>query len=147
MYRAADGLERSVPVGFAVAYSPEFAALAPNTALLARIADVSGGRVLQSGNDILAVRGTKRVPTPLALPLLTLALLLLPLDVANRRLSLWRTRETAKEAVAQVQQTIVQKQEEQKEAVRVAKEQAFTTAKQNIVERKKRFAALENDEE
>jgi hypothetical protein len=147
LYRGADGSERAVPVGFAVAYSPEFAALAPNTALLARIADVSGGRVLQSGADVLKARGAKRVPTPLALPLLTVALFLLPLDVANRRLSLWRTRETARAAAEQVQQTIVRKQEQQKEAARVAQEQSHTRVQSGIQERKARFKAMEGDDE
>lgn len=147
LYRGTDGAERAVPVGFAVAYSPEFAVLAPNTALLARIADVSGGRVLKDGKDVLKIRGAKRVPTPLALPLLTLALFLLPLDVANRRLSLWRTRETAQAAVEQVQQTIVLKQEERKEAVRAAEVQAFTQSQTRIQERKVRFKAMEGDED
>jgi hypothetical protein len=125
----------------------EHAALAPNTALLSRIADVSGGRLLKRGEDVLAVRGAKRVPTPLALPLLTLALFLLPLDVANRRLSLWRSRETAQAAVEQVQQTIVQKQEERKESVRVAEQRAFTQSQTRIQERKARFKSLEGDDE
>lgn len=147
LYKSPDGTERAVPTGFAVAYSPEFAALAPNTALMARIADVSGGRVLKSGEEVLQVRGAKRVIASLALPLLTLALFLLPLDVANRRLSLWRTRETAKEAVAQVKETVVRKQEERKQAVVQAEQVAVAKAQTGIAERKKRFAALENDEE
>ena len=147
LYKAADGSERAVPTGFAVAYSPEFAALSPNTVLLSRIADVSGGRVLQSGEEVLRVRGAKRVVASLVVPLLATALLLLPLDVANRRLSLWRTRETAREAATQVQTVLVQKQQERVAAVRVAEERAHTQVKQNITERKKRFAALEDSDD
>ncbi len=145
-YQSAGGEERSVPVGFAVAYSPEFAALEPNTALLSRIADISGGRVLKSGKDIFAARGVKRLPTPLALPLLFTALLLLPLDIANRRLSLWRTRDTARAAVEQVQETIVKQRVQRQESVRTAREQEFRQVQTRVQERKARFKALEDDE-
>lgn len=146
LYRAADGAERAVPTGFAVSYSPEFAALVPNTALLARIADVTGGRVLDSGKEVFETRSSKRVPTPVALPLLTFALLIFPLDIANRRLSLWHTRDTAQAAVNQVQQNLAQKQEERKESVRTTHEQAHVRSRTGIRERKARFKAMEDDD-
>ena len=146
LYTDTQGRGRTVPVGFAVPYSPEFAALSPNTALLARIADISGGRVLKSGKDVLTVRTPKKVPVALALPLLTLALLLLPLDIANRRLSLWRSRETAKAAVEQVKQTVVAKQEARKEAIQTAATRAATLAEARLQERKRKLASTEEDE-
>ena len=94
-----DGKTRVASTGLSVAYSPEFAALAPNTALLLRAADITGGRALKSGADVFANRRERRLPSPLAMSLLLAALLLFPFDVAVRRLQLRPLTEGAKDAL------------------------------------------------
>ncbi len=75
--------------GFAVGYSPEYRSLGPNRAALTRIASLTGGRELRSpaevwSDDLPAVLSTR----PLWWPLMLLSLLLLPIEVAVRRLKL-----------------------------------------------------------
>lgn len=94
-----DGKTRVASTGLSVAYSPEFAALAPNTALLLRAADITGGRVLKSGADVFTNRRERRLPSPLAMSLLLAALLLFPFDVAVRRLQLRPLTDGAREAL------------------------------------------------
>ena len=77
--------------GFAVSYPPDLADTRPNDSLLAAIAETTGGRVLANPADASRppVR-VPRLPLDVSRPLLWLALLLLPLDVAVRRLALRR---------------------------------------------------------
>lgn len=78
-------------VGLVVPYSPEYRQRSGNPALLDLIAGATGGRLLQTPgavfeHDLQAVRRAQEI----GLPLLLLAALLLPLDIAARRLSLRR---------------------------------------------------------
>ncbi len=84
----ADGRTSVSSAGLAVPYSPEYRHWKPNQALLSRIADITGGRVLKDGEGAFRERRVSRSPIPLAAGLLTLALLLFPLDVGTRRLLL-----------------------------------------------------------
>ncbi|GAB4462277.1 MAG: VWA domain-containing protein [Armatimonadaceae bacterium] len=84
--KGSDGKPRAASVGFAVPYSPEYAALQPNMPLLLRAAEITGGKPLTDGSTVFTERRVRQLPVPLAMPLLALALLLFPLDVANRRL-------------------------------------------------------------
>ncbi len=74
-------------------YSPEYASLEDNPALLATLAEATGGRVLDFG-DVAAVFTHNLSATPAARPiwpwLALAATLLLPLDVAARRLTVTR---------------------------------------------------------
>ncbi len=75
--------------GFAVGYSPEYRALGPNKAALANVARITGGREIGSpeeawSHDLAAVLSTRSLTWPLML----IALLLLPIEVAVRRLKL-----------------------------------------------------------
>jgi Mg-chelatase subunit ChlD len=78
-------------VGLVVPYSPEYRQRSGNPALLESIARTTGGQVLQTPgtvfrHDLRAVHRAQEI----GLPLLLLALLLLPLDIGMRRLSLRR---------------------------------------------------------
>ena len=93
----ADDLENGAPVrsetaGFVVTPDPELRTIGPNRPLLEQLAASTGGRELSEPSEAF-----RRDPTWLATRwtpfwpwLLGLALLLLPLDVAARRLSLFR---------------------------------------------------------
>jgi len=75
--------------GFAVGYSPEYRALGPNKAALAGVARTTGGREIAPPeeawtHDLAAVLSTRSLTWPLML----FALLLLPVEVAFRRLKL-----------------------------------------------------------
>lgn len=73
--------------GFAVSYSPEYGRFAANPGLLAEIATLTGGQVDPPPTAIFTP--TERAVYevwPVTLPLLWLALALLPIDVALRRL-------------------------------------------------------------
>ena len=81
--------------GWVLGYSPEYATLDDNPALLASLAEMTGGRVLAAGGDSTAAVFAHDLDAPPARqpiwPWLTLAAtLLLPLDVAARRLQLTR---------------------------------------------------------
>lgn len=83
-------------VGMVVPYSPEYRQGQSNPALLAELAQTTGGAALAGpeeafNHDLPAVTRAQEI----ALPLLILALLLLPLDIALRRLSLRRSDATA----------------------------------------------------
>jgi uncharacterized membrane protein len=96
---APSGVGRVTTTGLSVPYSPEYAALSPDTALLARITEISGGKVLTDAENVFRERRTRSLPFPLALSLLGLALLLLPFDIANRRLA-WTDGQLANLATA-----------------------------------------------
>jgi Mg-chelatase subunit ChlD len=86
-------------VGLVVPYSPEYRQQQSNPALLQRIAQETGGNVLETPaaafeHNLATVRRAQEI----SLPLLLLALLLLPLDIGVRRLSL-RRRDVAEVGV------------------------------------------------
>jgi len=88
---SANAASGSQMVGLVVPYSPEYRQRQSNPALLEAIAADTGGRVLQSPSaafehNLASVRRAQEI----SLPLLLLATLLLPLDIAVRRLSLRR---------------------------------------------------------
>ncbi len=79
-------------VGVVVPYSAEYQQDGGNRELLLSLANATGGRVLQQPDDAFA--RTDQVVSraqDIALPLLLLALLLLPLDIAVRRFALRRS--------------------------------------------------------
>ncbi len=78
-------------VGLVVPYSPEYRQQQANPALLANIAAETGGQLLETPagvfeHNLAAVRRAQEI----SLPLMLLAALLLPLDIAVRRLGLRR---------------------------------------------------------
>jgi uncharacterized membrane protein len=87
-------LRGSQVLGASVNYSPEFDATEPNLNLLQRIADTSGGKVLNpadpTANPFLHDRKKTFQPRDLWEWLLKLAVILFPLDVAVRRIQLDR---------------------------------------------------------
>jgi len=76
--------QRSVPV--VLSYSPELLDGWGDPALLARIAEITGGRVLHSPEEALRRDPAARSTRPLWEPLTTLATLLFLVEVALRRL-------------------------------------------------------------
>jgi hypothetical protein len=76
--------------GMIVPYSPEFKTVGTDTQFLKRLAQAGGGSLLNP-NDIAAAFSQNLTPVTAALPitflLLALAALLLPIDIATRRLS------------------------------------------------------------
>ncbi|MBC8101547.1 MAG: VWA domain-containing protein [Cytophagales bacterium] len=104
--KTSDGKTRIARAGLSVSYSPEYAALKPNTALLLRAADITGGRALKSGAEVFAERRERRLPQSLVLFLLTLALLLFPFDVAVRRLQLRPVAEGTVEVLNSARATV-----------------------------------------
>ncbi len=83
------GAPRVTRAGFSIAYPPEYQAVRPHTALLAQIAQATGGRALD--NPVQSFRPASRPGQSvrdLWPALLLLAALLFPLDVAVRRLAL-----------------------------------------------------------
>jgi len=84
-------LTASQAVGASISYSAEFREMKPNLHLLKKITDVSGGRMLKSTDDLF---GYKRIPamrpTSMWNWLLSLAVLLFPLDVGIRRVMIDR---------------------------------------------------------
>ena len=78
--------------GFVVVTAPELRTIGPNWPLLAQLAQATGGRELSEPGEALSRDSAWRATRWLQLwpALLVLALLLLPLDVAARRLSLFR---------------------------------------------------------
>lgn len=70
-----------------VAYSPEYRDMKSNAALMEQIARLTGGRQQPSPQDIFgAQRAPVRVPSEASIPLLFVAMLLLPVDIALRRI-------------------------------------------------------------
>lgn len=85
------GFHARQTTGFAVAYPPDLADMRTDDSLLAALAQTTGGRVLS--NPAEAVRPpthVPRLPLDMSRLLLWLVALLLPLDVAVRRLALRR---------------------------------------------------------
>ena len=85
------GFSARTTVGFAVAYPPDFADTEPDEALLRRLARETGGRVLEGPEGVFELPA--RLPTThhdIWAALLWAAALLLPLDVAVRRLIITR---------------------------------------------------------
>jgi len=77
----------SVNAGLAISYSPEYSRMAVNPALLTEIATLTGGEVDPSPASVFAPTGRVVYEVwPIAIPLLWLALILLPIDIALRRL-------------------------------------------------------------
>ena len=89
-------LVNSQIAGASVNYSPEFNATGPNLNLLARLANLGGGKVLSPGspNPFQTDREKTRRPQDLFEWLLKLAIVVFPLDVGVRRVQLdgeeWR---------------------------------------------------------
>lgn len=89
--RGPDGYGSRQVCGFAIPYPPDLADTSANELLLRELAESTGGKVLQRPEE--AFRRPSRVPrTPVDITalLLWLAALLLPLDVAARRLAMRR---------------------------------------------------------
>jgi hypothetical protein len=86
------GSGQSQALGLSVNYSPEFDDAGPNTALLRRLAELGGGKVLDPDTDNPFTHDRKKTFQPLDLRdwLLKLAILLFPLDVAVRRIQIDR---------------------------------------------------------
>ncbi len=77
--------------GWVLSYSPEYRALEDDSGLLERIAALTGGRALERPGDAFEHNLTaRRAPTVLWRWLFLAALLLLPVDIAVRRLVLTR---------------------------------------------------------
>jgi uncharacterized membrane protein len=133
-----DGKTRATAVGVAVPYSPEYAALQPNTALLLHVAELTGGHVLSDGASVFKERNIRILPVPLALPLLAMALLLFPLDVANRRVNLSRQ---------QAQQTVASLREKAAARQTARQQQAKAEATLSVARLQARKAAIEDEEQ
>jgi hypothetical protein len=74
--------------GVVVPYSPEYGSAPSDPALLRQLAAVSGGQLLESGAESFApLPGAAHSAQEIGLPLLLLALILLPLDILLRRIS------------------------------------------------------------
>jgi uncharacterized membrane protein len=81
------GFSAQQTFGFEVGYPPDFAETQPAEAFLRGIAAQTGGRLLESPSEVfLPPSLTPRVPRDIWRGLLWLAVILLPLDVAVRRL-------------------------------------------------------------
>jgi uncharacterized membrane protein/Mg-chelatase subunit ChlD len=84
------GPERSTVVGLSTSYSPEYKDLQPNRFLMTQLASASGGRPDPQPDAIFGVdRPTVFAASDLASLLLLLAMLLLPFDIAVRRLAIY----------------------------------------------------------
>ena len=102
-----DNLSLSRTLGVVVPYSPEYKGDATDNGLMARLADLTGGRTI--GLEDTAAAFAHNLPsvqstTPLWPLLLLLAILLLPFDIGVRRVSVSRT--DALEWLAQVRQKL-----------------------------------------
>ncbi len=84
------GSGRSQALGLSVNYSPEFDDSEPNLNLLRRLAELGGGKVLDPAADSPFLHDRQKTFQPQDLRdwLLTLAILLFPLDVGVRRIQL-----------------------------------------------------------
>lgn len=90
-----DGKAGSVSSGLVVAYSPEYRERTINPTLLHDLATTTGGALSPPASDLFTSPGqTVGTVRDVSLPLLWLALLLVPLDIAARRL-LVRRRDLA----------------------------------------------------
>jgi Ca-activated chloride channel homolog len=87
--RDADGRQRNTVLGLSTAYSPEYRTTQPNTALLSQLAQSGSGRTDPAPSAVFGVdRPGVLSPSDMIPKLLFLAMLLLPIDIAIRRLSL-----------------------------------------------------------
>ncbi|NLF32374.1 MAG: VWA domain-containing protein [Planctomycetes bacterium] len=78
--------------GAVMSYSPEYRVREPDRAALAEMAHISGGRVLTDLNDLFAPTGADVFTyTPIALPLVALAMVLFFSDIVVRRFVLPET--------------------------------------------------------
>ncbi|MDB5075920.1 MAG: hypothetical protein JWO42_2099, partial [Chloroflexi bacterium] len=86
------GLTQSVSGGVVVPYAPDYRDTGTDFTALRNIAAAGGGTIIKDPSAAFANNlAPVNAPTPLQTPLLLLALLLLPLDVAARRLVLQRS--------------------------------------------------------
>jgi hypothetical protein len=82
-----DGLQAHQTAGFAISYPPDYADTRPNEALLMSLAEQTGGKVLTDPAQAFARPETlPRSPLDIWRVLLWIAAVLLPIDVAIRRL-------------------------------------------------------------
>ena len=89
---AADRVVLQETAGLVVPYSSEYRGAQANPALLAELTAITGGTTLSAAADAFApVAGHVTRAQEIGLPLLILALILLPLDIALRRLMLRRS--------------------------------------------------------
>ena len=85
------GFEARRTLGFAIAYPPDFADTRPNEPLLTSLAEQTGGRTLAEPREAFVPPDTApSVPLDIWRVLLWLAAILLPFDVAARRLLIRR---------------------------------------------------------
>ncbi|MEP6774321.1 MAG: VWA domain-containing protein, partial [Chloroflexota bacterium] len=89
-----DNLSLSRTLGVVVPYSPEYKGDATDNGLMARLADLTGGRIIGLGDTSAAFTHNNlrsvQSATPLWPLLLLLAILLLPFDIGVRRVSVSR---------------------------------------------------------
>lgn len=86
-----EGFSATQTVGFAMAYPPDYADTEPNDALLAGIAEQTGGSVLTGPEDVFSPPAeVPTVPIDIWRLLLWIAAVLLPIDVGVRRLLITR---------------------------------------------------------
>jgi hypothetical protein len=89
---AADRVVLQETAGLVVPYSSEYRGAQANPAMLAELAALTGGATLSAAAEAFApVAGRVTRAQEIGLPLLILALILLPLDIALRRLMLRRS--------------------------------------------------------
>lgn len=88
-----DDAARNDVSGWVMSYSPEYTTTAPNEALLASLAEITGGQSLADvpGDVFAAAAEPRTAVSPVWPHLLLAALLLLPFDIAIRRLLLTRS--------------------------------------------------------
>ena len=85
------GPEISTPVGLSIPYSAEYRDIHANRYLLTQLAQVGGGRVNPSPRAVFGSdRPEERAGQPMQMALLAMAALLLPFDIAVRRLAIGR---------------------------------------------------------
>jgi uncharacterized membrane protein/Mg-chelatase subunit ChlD len=87
-----NGKAASQITGGVLPYSPEYNAVGSNNFLLSQVADNSGGEQVEANKVFARERKPASLPEDMWLPLLMLAALLFPLDVAARRL-MWGEEE------------------------------------------------------
>ncbi len=85
-HQGESGVKGQTSLGVAVSYAAEYKDVDANVALLTRLAESTGGRLLTPADDVFLHDATRtRVPQDLWPTLLWLAVLLFPLDVFLRR--------------------------------------------------------------
>lgn len=96
--------------GWVLSYSPEYKTLAADPSLLTRVAGQTGGKPLAEASESVAhTLPARRTTSPLHPQLLLLSVLLLPIDIAVRRLVISRfDAQRAAQQITQWAQTFVQ---------------------------------------